>query len=168
MKSLLVHSTKYDGSLHYRYPMQVIREEPGQLTLFGPAGTPVDGYRGMYRATHHALELYWPDRCYNLSVLWHADWRPRMHYVNIATPARWGDGTLRFVDLDLDVVWLAESGDVILDDQDEFALHQERFGYPADLVARCWQSSADVRDLVARRVYPFDGSLYAWRPNGAT
>jgi len=41
-----------------------------------------------------------------------------------------------------------------------------RFGYSADLIERAWRSSADVRDMIARRVYPFDGSLHAWRPNG--
>lgn len=167
MKTILVHSTKYDGSLHYRYAMQIVRREPGLLLLYAAAGTPIESYRGQFVAEYHTLEWYWSDRCYNLSVIWHGDWRPRMHYVNIATPASWDDGTLRFVDLDLDVVWLADNDNVFLDDEDEFALHQERFGYPADLIARCWRSSADVRDMIARREYPFDGSLHAWRPHGA-
>jgi protein associated with RNAse G/E len=86
--------------------------------------------------------------------------------VNIATPATWDDGALRFIDLDLDIIWRAGNGEVILDDEDEFVLHQARFGYPASLIERVWHSSEDVRDLIARRVYPFDGSLHAWRPDG--
>ena len=166
MKPFPVHSTKYDGSIHYRYSTQIVREEPGLLVLYGAIGTPLDGYRGQLIAPYHALEFYWADRFYNLNVNWYADWRPRSHYINIATPATWHDGTLRFIDLDLDVIWRAASDEVILDDEDEFALHQIRFGYPADLIEQAWRSSVEVRDLIARRVYPFDGSLHAWRPDG--
>jgi uncharacterized protein len=99
--------------------------------------------------------------------MWHPDWRPRMHYVNIATPAAWHDGTLRFIDLDLDVIWRADSGEVILDDEDEFELHQVRFDYPSDLIEQVRRSGDEVRQLIAQSVYPFDGSLFAWRPDGS-
>ena len=39
---------------------------------------------------------------------------------------------------------------------------------PPELIEQCRRSSDNVRDLIARRVYPFDGSLYAWRPHGAS
>lgn len=167
MKTVSRYSTKYDGSLHYRYPLTVVREEADLLTLYASPGRVCDSYRGQMTATYHSLELYWSDRFYNLTVMWHADWRPRMHYVNIATPATWNDGTLRFIDLDLDVIWRAESGEVILDDEDEFELHQVRFGYPSELIAQVQQAADDVRELIARAVYPFDGSLFAWRPDGS-
>jgi protein associated with RNAse G/E len=166
MKIVPRHSTKYDGSLHYRYPLTVVREEPNLLMLYGPPGTVCESYRGQLLASYHSLELYWSDRFYNLTVMWHADWRPRNHYVNIATPATWHDGTLRFIDLDLDVIWRADTGEVILDDEDEFALHQVRFGYPSELIAQAQRSGEEVREMIARRSYPFDGSLHAWRPDG--
>jgi protein associated with RNAse G/E len=166
MKPFPVHSTKYDTSLHYRYSTTVVREEPNLLVLYMPPGGPIDSYRGQQIATRHTLQLYWSDRFYNLHVNWASDWGPRSHYVNIATPATWDDGALRFIDLDLDIIWRAETDEVILDDEDEFVLHQARFGYPASLIERVWQSSEDVRDLIARRIYPFDGSLHAWRPDG--
>lgn len=65
------------------------------------------------------------------------------------------------------MIWRADTGEVILDDEDEFALHQVRFGYPPDLIAQVWRSSEVVRDMIARRIPPFDGSLHAWRPDGA-
>jgi protein associated with RNAse G/E len=167
MKTFPVHSTKYDGSLHYRYATTFVREDSGVLMLYAGPGEPVDCYRGQMTTRYHSLGLFWSDRCYNLEVTWTADWQPLMHYVNVSTPATWHDGTLRFVDLDLDVIWRAISGEVILDDEDEFELHQARFAYPPDLVAQAWQSVADVRALIAERVYPFDGSLHAWRPDAA-
>jgi uncharacterized protein len=167
MKTIPFHSTKYDGSLHYRFPAGVVREEQNLLMLYVPPGVPVDCYRGQLTTRYHSLGLYWADRFYNLEVIWHPDWQPRMHYVNLATPATWHDGTVRCVDLDLDVIWRAGTGEVLLDDEDEFELHQARFGYPADLIEQVWRGSAEVRDLIARSVHPFDGSLHAWRPDGA-
>jgi len=167
MNTVSRHSTKYDGSLHYRYLGTVVQADSDLLMLYAQPGTVCDSYRGQMTAKYHSLELYWPDRFYNLTVMWHPDWRPRMHYVNIATPATWDDGTLRFIDLDLDVIWFADSGEIVLDDEDEFALHQMRFGYPGDLIAQVQRSSDQVRQLLAQSAYPFDGSLFAWRPDGS-
>lgn len=167
MKPVQLRSTKYDGSLHYRYGATLVREQPNLLMVYVSPGTPIESYRGATIATHHSLQLYWSDRQYNLHVSWYADWRPRLHYINVASPAAWPNDSIHFIDLDLDVIWRSETGEVILDDEDEFALHQVRFGYPPDLIERCQRSSAEVIELIARRVYPFDGSLYAWRPDAA-
>ncbi len=167
MRHLLVHSTKYDGSLHYRYTAGVVREEPGALVLYCAPGTVYDSYRGRLLAARHSLEFLWPDRFYNLHVSWGDDWQPHNHYINIATPATWDGRVARFVDLDLDVIWRAATDEVILDDEDEFALHQVRFGYPPDLIAQAWQAADEVRALIARRAAPFDGAQYHWRPHGS-
>jgi hypothetical protein len=42
-----------------------------------------------------------------------------------------------------------------------------RFGYPSDLIAQARRCSEEVREMIARRVYPFDGSLLDWRPDGS-
>lgn len=165
MKPFNLRSTKYDGAEHYRYPASIVSEEPGLLMLYKAPGAPINGYRGSFLAKYHTLEYYWPDRYFNLSVIWYPNWQPRMHYVNIATPARWDDGTLRYIDLDLDVVWFA-NGRVVLDDEDEFELHQRRYNYPPELIAQCWASSHEVRDMITRRMPPFDGEAYSWRPDG--
>jgi protein associated with RNAse G/E len=161
--TLQVRSTKYGGGAHYRYALQVVRDDGDRLVAWGPAGTRMDSYRGVFPATHHMLWVHWADRDWNLEVMWHQDWRPRSHYVNVALPTTWADGTVRFVDLDLDVIQRAD-GRVILDDEDEFEEHRVTLRYPADLVARARAAAAAVLDLAAARAWPFDGSLYAWRP----
>jgi protein associated with RNAse G/E len=163
MRPIEVFSTKYDGSLHYRYVMQLVRVEPDlAITYVGP-GVAVESYRGSMTTTRHTLALFWNNRSYNVHVNWDADWRARSHYVNIATPASWDAAQLRFIDLDLDVIWRTDNS-IILDDEDEFAHHTDIFAYPPDLVAESWRSRDEVCSLIERRVYPFDGSLYAWRP----
>ncbi len=167
MRAIQVHSTKYDGSLHYRYRMRLVHEEEKLLMLYAAPGEHVESYRGQMLTTRHSLGLYWTDSFYNLTVNWTADWRPISHYINVATPASWNDGTLRFIDLDLDIIWRYNPEELILDDQDEFEAHKIQFGYPSELIAQSWQSSNEVSRLIHERRYPFDGSLYTWRPNGA-
>ncbi|MGH8903982.1 MAG: DUF402 domain-containing protein [Egibacteraceae bacterium] len=161
-----VHSTKFDGSLHYRYDVELVAWWPGVLALYRAAGTPLDSYRGTSAARVHTLELHWADRWHNLAVSWDRHWRPREHYVNVATPSVWDSdsGIVRFVDLDLDVIWDAASDAILLDDVEEFDEHQVSYGYPPDLVDRAWEAVRDVHDLFRGAVPPFDGRLYAWRP----
>ena len=72
-------------------------------------------------------------------------------YIDVATPGRWDGTVLRMVDLDLDVIRMSDplpaslhdeavkagraAGEVFVDDEDEFAEHQVRYGYPAEVVA---------------------------------
>src|SRR5262245_6428185 len=53
----------------------------------------------------------------------HAEGGPVEVYADMTTPPEWDGTVLRAVDLDLDVV-RGNSGDVWLDDEDEFAEHQ--------------------------------------------
>jgi protein associated with RNAse G/E len=163
---LPVQSTKYGGGQHYRYPLTVVRDDGDRLVAWGPAGTQMDSYRGRYPATRHMLHVHWADRDWNLSVMWRPDWRPRSHYVNIALPSTWSDGVLRFVDLDLDVIQVID-GTVRLDDEDEFEEHRVTLRYPPEVVDRARAAFTAVQELVHRRAWPFDGSLYAWRPGDA-
>lgn len=158
-----VASTKYDGSLHYRYSCRVVADEGDRLLAFAPAGTTMQSYRGESTTARHFLRVHDTEHFWNLEVMWEPDWRPSKHYVNIAMPSMWDDGTLRFVDLDLDLSWWAD-GRVVLLDVDEFAEHGERFGYPPWLVERAWDAIDEVRGLISMLRAPFDGALYGWRP----
>ncbi len=82
-------------------------------------------------------------------------------YVDIATPPMWDGTALRSVDLDLDVVQ-GVSGRVWVDDEDEFADHRERWGYPEALVAAALAACRDVEHRVRQGVAPFDGTSDRW------
>jgi protein associated with RNAse G/E len=159
-----VHSTKYDGSLHYEYRITPVSASSTERRVYVPPGTTFTSYRGQWPSKHHMLMLYWSDRPYNLHLSWFADWRPRLYYINVATPATWDADTIRFVDLDLDVVWFRERGELKLEDEHEFEANRERWAYPDVLVERSWAAVEEVRAAIGARAWPFDGSLEAWRP----
>lgn len=82
-------------------------------------------------------------------------------YVDMTTPPSWDGAVLRAVDLDLDVVQLHD-GTVYLDDEDEFALHQERYTYPPEIVAMAEQSAAATLAAVRAGAAPYDGAAEVW------
>ncbi|MGH8930746.1 MAG: DUF402 domain-containing protein [Egibacteraceae bacterium] len=159
-----IFSTKYDGSLHYRGQAALVAQDDGVLALYRTPGVRICSYRGGLETTENVLFVHWADRPFNLAVSWDASWKPRSHYVNVATPSTWHDGVLRFVDLDLDLIWRHGSTELFLDDEGEFEEHRVAYGYPAALVEEAWQAVAEVRELFATATPPFDGRLYDWRP----
>lgn len=82
-------------------------------------------------------------------------------YVDISTPSAWDGTVLRTVDLDLDVI-RRDTGEVYLDDEDEFLEHQVAFGYPADVIAAARASADEVFAAVEQRRAPYDGSHRRW------
>jgi protein associated with RNAse G/E len=78
-------------------------------------------------------------------------------YVDVATPAAWSDGEVSAVDLDLDVV-LPHGGPPYVDDEDEFADHQVRYGYPPDLVTAARAACTAVLAAVTAARAPFDAA----------
>ena len=81
-------------------------------------------------------------------------------YVDMTSVPWWDEAaavpTCRAVDLDLDVIELAD-GHVFVDDEDEFAEHRVAFGYPPEVVSLAEESCAGVLEAVRRGRAPFDG-----------
>jgi hypothetical protein len=88
-------------------------------------------------------------------------------YVDITTPATWDGRFLRAVDLDLDVI-VGDTGRVWVDDEDEFADHRVRFGYPDDVIAAALASSERVFAAVTADRPPFVGAAGVWLARLAT
>ena len=62
------------------------------------------------------------------------------------------------IDLDLDVI-RRRDGQVFLVDEDEFAEHRVKYGYPADVVTQSQQSAAWLQQALADGTEPF-ASVY--------
>jgi protein associated with RNAse G/E len=148
---MLMHSTKYDGSLHYQYPVEVIDRSADRLVTWTAPGAAVRSYRGAKTGVRNILSFFWLGRPYVLHALWDADWRPQFLYI----------------DLDLDVILHHGAPSSVLADEDEFAEHRVKFNYPEELVAQCHRAVAEVRGLLGSGTVPFTTDLFAWRPGTA-
>lgn len=77
-------------------------------------------------------------------------------YVDITTVPTWDRDVVSMVDLDLDVV-RGRTGRVWVDDEDEFADHRVRFGYPAEVVRLAVGACDAVHAAVRVGAPPYDG-----------
>jgi hypothetical protein len=164
-----VQTSKWGDRPHWTYVGRYLGEDEHGEWLGFPAGTafsrpgmdhaspndqvvlvptPVAGERPWWLACFHAPG----GRAWALlgdSPVW--------MYADIATPAAWSGDVLHAVDLDLDVV-RGFSGRVVVDDEDEFAEHRVRFGYPDEVVVAAEEACRALRAAAVERNAPFDES----------
>jgi protein associated with RNAse G/E len=150
--------TKYDGSLHWHQTMRHLGEDEHGVWLGAPAGSTAQrGTEAPVRFDAPSVQLV-PAGQWWTAVFNDAPASAEI-YCDIATPAQWTHpGEVTMVDLDLDVI-RRRDGQILLDDEDEFAEHQVRYRYPAEIVSQAERAAAWLLDAVGSAVEPF-GSLY--------
>jgi protein associated with RNAse G/E len=84
------------------------------------------------------------------------------HFVDIATPPVWvNENRYEMIDLDLDVV-RRQDGVVEIEDEDEFEIHQVRYGYTEEMITRAVEETARVADMLRGHQEPFFAVAQAW------
>jgi uncharacterized protein len=154
--------TKYDGSLHWHHPMQYLGVDEHGTWLAAPAGTAIQ------RGSEPPVVLEWPwiqlipdgrwwTAAFNAEPAW------TEIYCDITTEPRWlHPGEVTMVDLDLDVLRMRRDGQVHLVDEDEFAEHQVRYGYPGDVIRQAEESAAWLLATIRARTEPFGTGYHRW------
>jgi hypothetical protein len=158
------HDVRMDGRKwrnrpHWQFAMQRLGEDEHGTWLAVPAGTLARRGRHPHPIEHGFVMLvptgaWWTAEFYRAHPSWEL-------YVNVGTPCEWRPGSVRQVDLDLDVVRDLDGGVEVLD-EDEFTDHQVRFAYPQELIAAARVATDDVVRLVAERREPFDLASRRW------
>src|SRR5688572_17479235 len=152
---------KYDGSPHRSYPARRLGEDSAGTWLGVTAGTParVDGDRETLREEPYVLLV--PRRAW-WTAMFNAPPRRTEVYCDVTTPASWRDpGQVEVVDLDLDVRrrrW----GVIECLDEDEFAAHRVRFGYPDHVVEQATAASRWLATALGDGTEPFATAFRPW------
>jgi uncharacterized protein len=161
-REVRVQFTKYDGSLHWHHPMRLLGEDEHGVWLGAPAGTSVQrGNEPPVLMEHAFVQLIpagqWWSACFNSGPT------ETLIYCDIGTPPRWtGPGEVTMADLDLDVVQLRTDGRVLILDEDEFAEHQVRYQYPADVITEAERATAWLVEVISAGAEPFATEYRAW------
>ena len=156
--------TKWLDRPHWEFDCHFLGSDEHGDWLGILAGTTMARPGATYVAPTHQVGLVpppGPDGERGWLATFHAEGGPVRVYVDVTTPPVWDGQVLRAVDLDLDVV-RGNTGRVWVDDEDEFADHRVRFGYPDDLSAAAMASCDRVHAAVAAGVAPYDGSAALW------
>lgn len=83
-------------------------------------------------------------------------------FVDIVTPPVWVDeNRYEMIDLDLDVL-MAQDGTVIIEDEDEFEVHQVQFGYTEEMIQRAEMETRRIVVELESRREPFFAVAAAW------
>jgi protein associated with RNAse G/E len=162
MRDIQVVFTKYDDSLHWHMTMQWLGEDE-----FGVWAGMVSG-RSMAKGGEEPVVL--PSAHVSLfprSGWWTAWFNDASHdvsvYCDVITPATWtSPDVVTMVDLDLDVIRHRRDDSVQIVDEDEFALHRVRYGYPHDVVERARATADWLRSAVSAGTEPFGTAFRSW------
>lgn len=140
MRNVRTVYRKYDGKLHWHTWMRYLGED--QYGVWLGAGPDSVSQRG------EELEIVHPQAYVHLfprdqwfTAMFNDEPSKTLIYCDITTPVEFGQDEFTMIDLDLDVV-KRRDGSMYVDDEDEFAEHQVKYGYPADVIAQA-QASCD-------------------------
>ncbi|AKU18863.1 hypothetical protein VV02_12175 [Luteipulveratus mongoliensis] len=166
--SVHVDTRKWDGGEHWQFDASYVGTDEYGVWLGIPVGCHFERPGAQFDADVLQV-LLMPDDGY--TPTFHArvedpDARPQvLVYVDICTRPEWRrtpDGVeVTLVDMDLDVI-RRTNGEVFVDDEDEFAEHQVRYGYPADVIAQSEADCARVLKMVQTRAEPFGEVCGRW------
>ncbi len=154
--------TKYDGRPHWHHAMRHLGTDEHGTWLGAPVGTAIQ------RGSEPPVVLEQS----RVQLIPHGQWWTAAFngepaatelYCDVGTPPRWlHPGEVTMVDLDLDVVRMRGDGRVLLLDEDEFAEHQVRYGYPADVIRQAEQAAAWLLAAVGVGAEPFGTGYRGW------
>ena len=159
-----VEMTKWGERPHWEFDCCLLGSDEHGDWLGIAAGTTMSRPGASYVAPTNQLGLVppaGPEATRGWFATFHDVAGPLRVYVDITTPPQWEGSVVRAVDLDLDVI-LGNSGRAWVDDEDEFADHRVRFGYPAGVVRSAAASCDRVLSAVEARRAPYDGAADAW------
>ncbi|MEO3742828.1 DUF402 domain-containing protein [Plantactinospora sp. B5E13] len=151
---------KYDGTPHRDYPARRLTEDELGVWLGVTAGTH-SIYHGRPSVEQIPFVLLVPHDAW-WTTMFNPPPRTSEVYCDIATPARWEGDTVHLVDLDLDVVRRRSTELVELRDEDEFAEHRIRFGYPDELVTQARAAAQWLYGALGDGTEPFGSAYRKW------
>lgn len=145
---------KWGGRPHWEYDALRLGEDGHGTWLGVPVGSHIARPGAAFTTREQQVVLV-PDDGYVATFYAPGSDTPCDVYVDITTVASHRPERISAVDLDLDVLrgW---TGRVWVDDEDEFADHQVRFGYPVEVVDLAVRSCDAVRAAVTAAAPPFD------------
>ncbi len=162
MQPVTVQFLKNPDTIHWGFEASFLGEDEYGKWIAVPEGS--KRWKGEYQAH--------PTRSNAVFCAPHRGWW-HLHYngphtanytmfVDINTPPRWlGENRYEMIDLDLDV-GMTHDGEIVVEDEDEFALHQVQLEYTPEMITRARQATDDIVNALTGRAEPFFEVAEAW------
>lgn len=128
---LQIQCYKHDGKVHRCWDEAVLLDVKKDYMVFGNERTLVTEAQGnIWRTKEPAIMYFFKDRWYNIIV--QLKKTGVTYYCNIATPYIIEDGTIKYIDYDLDLRIFPNGSFKILDRQ-EYKYHKKKMNYSDEL-----------------------------------
>ncbi|NUT38321.1 MAG: DUF402 domain-containing protein [Hamadaea sp.] len=147
---------KFDGALHWHTTLTRLGEDEHGVWLGSRPGGRWRRNGGPWVTVHGPRLMVAPrDSWWTARFNSESDSRTEIYCDVTAVPKWTADDELTIVDLDLDVVRLHADRAVQLLDEDEFAEHRDRYGYPDDVAENALATSVWLLSALATGLEPF-------------
>lgn len=148
---------KWDGSPHWEHDLLYLGADAWGDWFGQPAGwrSHRPG-RDMTAETANVILL--PADSTHWVATMNAPPHPTSVYIDIAWDAHARGPLPTAIDMDLDVLRCVDERGTFIDDEDEWAEHRERFGYPAEVVDLLEHVTAELERTVRAERAPFDAA----------
>ncbi len=151
-----VISTKYDGSAHWEFNSRLVLVRDTLVVTQDFAGQIYHSWKGPHTEPFDVRNHFWTDRWYNVMRC------DRPHgggleywYCNVTSPAQYDGETVRYIDLDLDVLVFPDGKTKVVD-EDEFLDNSARMGYPPDMIEQSRRAVDEIVALARSGQFPFE------------
>ncbi|HMO80103.1 MAG TPA: DUF402 domain-containing protein [Pyrinomonadaceae bacterium] len=155
-QSVVVNSRKYDGEIRRTWTCELVANDDGLIILEGVFERDVSHPQlGNIERGTRSVEYFWPNRWYNIFKFHTPQGDLRNWYCNVNMPPSFINGTLDYVDLDIDIVVWPDMSFAILD-RDEFEENAQTFTYPLEISQNVEKAVAELLSMIENRRFPFD------------
>ncbi len=153
---------KWGDVAHWRFPVERLGTDEFGTWLGARPPTPYTGPRGAGEWTHEFVLCVPDDRWWIATFnAYTTDLGARI-YVDMTTVPVWrSESHVQAIDLDLDVIRTWDD-QVVIDDEDEFAEHQVKYGYPPEVVRSAQASCDEIFERVQKMDEPFGEVGTSW------
>ena len=142
-----VRACKTDGTV-YRSWHTIIESVDADsiITISAPGGYVFDLVRGHYFTKHILRSYYWFDKFYNLIEVFDAKGMLEQIYLNIASPPRFENEGMSFIDHELDVSKILPDPARLVD-EDEFAEAVLKYRYTEEFQQKMYVAAQEAIQL---------------------
>lgn len=162
MRPVTVQFLKNPDHLHWGFEASHLGEDDYGIWIAVPAGT--QRWKGEEAVRPTRMDAVF---CAPHDAWWHLHYegsnaREYTLFVDIITPPTWvGDNRYEMVDLDLDVA-MTPDGVIEIQDEEEFEVHQVKYGYSEEMTRRAVETTDWVVEALQARTEPFFSVAEKW------
>ncbi|AGR41871.1 DUF402 domain-containing protein [Spiroplasma diminutum] len=151
---VLVHAYKHSGKLYRSWEKVIIFEETNDYLILINEEVLITEINGRkWKTNEPAIWFFFKEDWYNIICMFKE--RGINYYCNLASPYIFEEGTIKYIDYDLDFKIFNDYSYKILDLK-EFNRNRIAWNYSREIVEQIWKSVDKIKIMIKENQKPFD------------